>query len=130
MNLKSMNQEVAIPLHFIQSNLLNKPRDEIDIGLITTSLPKLFDSCSNFFCYSFNQINQEDQLIELQNMIKESFLGKNVYAREVAGQVVSLGAQVQSKMANYFNVQKAGQIDGASLLQEHLTRSLKMSSNY
>ena len=125
-----MNQEVAIPLHFIQSNLLNKPRDEIDIGLITTSLPKLFDSCSNFFCYSFNQINQEDQLIELQNMIKESFLGKNVYAREVAGQVVSLGAQVQSKMANYFNVQKAGQIDGASLLQEHLTRSLKMSSNY
>lgn len=57
MNLKSMNQEVAIPLHFIQSNLLNKPRDEIDIALITSSLPKLFDSCSNFFCYSFNQMN-------------------------------------------------------------------------
>jgi hypothetical protein len=60
MNLKTMSQEVVIPLHFIQQNLLLKPREEIDIPLIASSLPKLFDSGSHFYCYVYNQINQED----------------------------------------------------------------------
>lgn len=30
----------------------------------------------------------------MQNMIKDSFLGQNVYTKEVAGQVVNIGAQV------------------------------------
>lgn len=63
-------------------------------------------------------------------MIKDSFLGKNVYTRDIADQVVSLGAQVQGKMANLFNVQKAGQIDGQTLLQDHLAKAQKVSSNY
>jgi len=54
------------------------------VALIRMSLPKLFDLGPWLYCYVFNQINQEDQLIEYQNLIKQSFIGKNVYARDVA----------------------------------------------
>lgn len=59
-NLKSMSQEVVIPTHFIQSNLLAKPREELDLELVVSDLPKNFDTCANFYCYVHSQLNQED----------------------------------------------------------------------
>ena len=56
-NLKSMSQEVIIPTHFIQSNLLNKPRTEIDLNLVSNNLPKNFDCCLTLYAYIHKQIN-------------------------------------------------------------------------
>lgn len=52
--------------------------------MVINSLPKNFDIGPHFYAYIFNQINREDQLIEYHKMIKESFLGQNVYTKEVA----------------------------------------------
>lgn len=60
MNLKTLNQEVVIPLHFIQQNLFTKPKAELDLQLITESLPKNFDVGPHLYCYIFNQLNRED----------------------------------------------------------------------
>lgn len=41
----------------------------------------------------------------------------------MAGQVVNIGHQGYSKLINYFNVRKASQIDGVTLLQEHIAKT-------
>ena len=44
--------------------------------------------------------------------------------------MLSLGHQGYKNMVNYFNVQKAGNIDGNTMLKEHLSKTQKVSQNY
>ena len=98
-----MTHEVNIPTHFVQNNQILKQKN-IDFRLISENLPKNFDTCSNFYAYIHHQINREDQLVELYKKVEESFIGQNIYTKEVAGQVINIGHQGYSKMVNYFNV--------------------------
>lgn len=99
-----------------------KPSREFNFQLITENFPKNFDMAANFYAYVYSQVNREDQLVELQNRVNQ-YIGKNLYAKEVADQMLSFGHQGYKNMVNYFNVQKAGNIDGNTLLKEHLAKT-------
>jgi hypothetical protein len=44
--------------------------------------------------------------------------------------MANLTHQGYNKVMNFLNAQKASQIDGAALLQDHLSKTSQLSSNY
>lgn len=51
--------------------------------------------------------------------MEESYLGQNIYTREMADQALTIGHRVKSRVDNMFNIQKASSIE-IEKLQEHI----------
>ena len=140
-NLKSMSTEVSLPTYFINSDQILQRRAQSNLsaqlGLadrhllvqLASSLPKYFDMSSDCYAYIFSSINQPDSSEQWRKTVDDSLLGRNLYAKEVAGKAVNIGHQVLSKVDNLFNVQKATTMDVHRLQEQLSGSSSKRGSN-
>ena len=84
------------------------------------------DVSTSHYAYVHKEINKEDTLVELKKQLDESILAKNVFIKDAADQVLTLGHKFIQGGKNLINVTKAYNGDEEmQRFQQHFSEDIK-----